>query len=275
MNGRDTVLDVNGLYVQIQTDRGMVQAVRNVSFRIEAGKVLGIVGESGCGKSMTCLAILQLLHRSASIVHGSIRLQGRELMDMNEGQIRRIRGRELSLILQNPMTAFNPVLTIGRQFIETIRTHTDLSRKQAKEKAIDCLKQMNLPDPERVFRQYPFELSGGMLQRVMIALSTLLKPSLLIADEPTTALDNVNRRNVIEAFRTIKTQGKTALLLVSHDLNVIGELADEVAVMRHGQIVESAPVDQLFASPKHEYTKLLLDARLTVGIRNEQESKAN
>ncbi|MCD9020929.1 ABC transporter ATP-binding protein [Cohnella silvisoli] len=263
------VLDVNELHVNIHADREQVQAVRNVSFRIQSGKVLGIVGESGCGKSMTCLAILGLLHPSARITKGSISLKGQPLSKLSQRQLTRIRGREIALILQNPMTAFNPVLTIGKQFTETLRAHQSISRQQANQRAIECLKQMALHDPEKVLGQYPFELSGGMLQRVMIALSLAMNPSLLIADEPTTALDPGNKSNVIEALRTVKREGKTAILLVSHDLDVIGELADDVAVMKDGQIVEIAPAEQLFSMPKHEYTKLLLDARLVANSSKE------
>ncbi|KQL46409.1 nickel import ATP-binding protein NikD [Brevibacillus choshinensis] len=266
MNERDILLDVNGLNVQIQTDYGLVSTVRDVSFQIMAGKVLGIVGESGCGKSMTCLAILQLLQKHATM-EGSIRLQGRELIGMTPKQMRKLRGQDICFIMQNPMNAFNPVLRIEKQFVETIRAHTSVSKIQAKYVAIECLKQMNLSDPEKVLGQYPFELSGGMLQRVMIALSIAMRPALLIGDEPTTALDNVNRRTVIDAFRKIKKEGETAILLVSHDLDVIGELADEVAVMKQGEIVEIAPATQLFTNPQHEYTKLLLDARMTVESR--------
>ncbi|WP_409346100.1 ABC transporter ATP-binding protein [Paenibacillus sp. MBLB4367] len=268
-NAIEPVLSVNGLSVQIQVEQGLLQVLHDISFRIEAGKVLGIVGESGSGKSMLCLAVLGLLHQSAKIVQGNIRVKGLELVGMPESKLRRIRGQELSLVLQNPMTAFNPVLTIGKQFVETLRAHKSLSRKQAKEKAVACMKQMSLPEPERIMSQYPFELSGGMLQRVMIALAISMEPSLLIADEPTTALDGMNRRNVMEAFRTIKEGGRTAILLVSHDLSVIGELADEIIVMKHGHMVESASAERLLASPEHEYTKLLWNARLTAESRNE------
>ncbi|BBH19067.1 ABC transporter ATP-binding protein [Paenibacillus baekrokdamisoli] len=270
MKERNAILEVDRLHVEIQTYQGSVQAVRDISFRIDEGKVLGLVGESGCGKSMTCLAIFGLLSQSAVLGKSSrIRLQGRELSTMSEEELRQLRGLDMSFILQNPMNAFNPVLTIGKQFQETIQAHTDFTRKQALTLAIEALAQMNLSEPAKLLKQYPFELSGGMLQRVMIALSLSLKPALLIADEPTTALDNVNRRNVIEAFQAVKAVGTTALLLVSHDLNVIGELADMVAVMKQGEIVEMAPTNEIFSNPQHEYTKLLLDARLTASSRKE------
>ncbi|WP_018757655.1 ABC transporter ATP-binding protein [Paenibacillus terrigena] len=269
MKEREIILDVQRLSISVQTERGITQAVQEVSFQIEAGKVLGIVGESGCGKSMTCMSILGLLPLSARMDHGSMKLRGQGLTDMTANQLRHIRGRELSLVLQNPMTAFNPALTIGKQFIETLRTHAKLSQQRAKEMAIDCLKQMNLAEPERILKQYPFELSGGMLQRIMIALSLSMKPSLIIADEPTTALDNVNRHHVMEAFRSIKAAGHTSILLVSHDLSVIAGLADHIIVMKDGLIVEQGDADRLMADPKHEYTKMLWDARLTVNSRNE------
>ncbi|WP_088835376.1 ABC transporter ATP-binding protein [Paenibacillus tyrfis] len=267
MSDRDTILDVNGLSVYIQTDYGLVHAVQEVSFQVRPGKVMGIVGESGCGKSMTCMAVLGLLPAAAAITQGSVRLRGKELTDLKESDFRRIRGKELSLVLQNPMTAFNPVLTVGKQFAETLRTHQNLSRKQADQLAVDCLKQVGLLEAEKILGQYPFELSGGMLQRIMVALSVSMKPALLIADEPTTALDSVNRRKVMEMFRRIKEEENTAILLVSHDLSFIGELADEVMVMKQGRIVEKAAATELMTCPQHEYTKLLLDARLTADSR--------
>ncbi|WP_036692280.1 ABC transporter ATP-binding protein [Paenibacillus tyrfis] len=267
MSDRDTILDVNGLSVHIQTDYGLVHAVQEVSFQVGPGKVMGIVGESGCGKSMTCMAVLGLLPAAAAITQGSVRLRGKELTDLKESDFRRIRGKELSLVLQNPMTAFNPVLTVGKQFAETLRTHQNLSRKQADQLAVDCLKQVGLLEAEKILGQYPFELSGGMLQRIMVALSVSMKPALLIADEPTTALDSVNRRKVMEMFRRIKEEENTAILLVSHDLSFIGELADEVMVMKQGRIVEKAAATELMTCPQHEYTKLLLDARLTADSR--------
>ncbi|WP_028775393.1 ABC transporter ATP-binding protein [Shimazuella kribbensis] len=269
MNQKEIVLDVKGLDVQVHSNQGKLQVVQDLSFQIESGKVLGIVGESGCGKSITCLAILQLLDRVQYVTQGSIRLKELELTNRTEAQLQKIRGKEISLILQNPMNAFNPALTIEKQFLETIYAHSKLSRKQAHDQAVKSLDEMNLPNPKELLKQYPFELSGGMLQRVMIALSICMKPMLLLADEPTTALDSVNRHHVVEALQIIKKQEKTAILLVSHDLNVIHELADEVAVMKKGQFVETGSVAQLFSNPKHEYTKLLLDARLTTGTRNE------
>ncbi|WP_239616514.1 ABC transporter ATP-binding protein [Cohnella mopanensis] len=257
------VLQVNELSIRVQgAEEEKTEVVQNVSFQIRSGQVLGVVGESGSGKSMTCMSILGLLPPTAKMTRGNIVLNDRSLTALTPRQLRGIRGREISLVLQNPMTAFNPVVTIGKQFIETLRAHQPMGMKVAKRLAIDALGKMTLQDPEKVMQQYPFELSGGMLQRVMIALSLSLNPSLLIADEPTTALDPVNKNNVIEMIRAIKKQGKTAILLVSHDLDVIGALADVVAVMKEGRIVEIAPVDELFIRPKHEYTKLLLDARL-------------
>ncbi|OPH50495.1 nickel import ATP-binding protein NikD [Paenibacillus ferrarius] len=272
MKEEECVLDVRGLSVQVQSHQGWTPVVDDVSFQIKAGQVLGIVGESGCGKSMTSLAILGLLPAAARLSQGSIALKGQELTTMKPAQLRRIRGQELSLIMQNPMTAFNPLVTIGTQFAETLFAHQNMTRKQASTHASTCLKQMNLHEPERILKQFPFELSGGMLQRVMIALSLSLNPSLLIADEPTTALDSINRRNVVDAFRAIKKEAKTAILLVSHDLNVIEKVADVVAVMKKGQLVEMAATHDLLTSPQNEYTQLLWNSRLTLGSRHEQES---
>ncbi|MCY9589896.1 ABC transporter ATP-binding protein [Paenibacillus chitinolyticus] len=274
MSSRSIVLEVNSLHVSMQTNRGLVHhAVQDSSFQIEAGKVLGIVGESGCGKSTTCMAILGLLPAPAQITNGSIKLRGKELVGLAQQQMRHLRGKELALILQNPMTAFNPTLTIGKQFTETLRAHQALSRTQAEQKAMDAIRQMGLNDAEKIINQYPFELSGGMLQRIMIALSISMKPSLLIADEPTTALDSVNRYMVMKTFQKIKEEGHTAILLVSHDLGFIRKLADEVIVMKEGRVVEMSDTEQILSSPQNEYTKMLLDARLTADSRIEQESK--
>ncbi|MBB6674676.1 ABC transporter ATP-binding protein [Cohnella nanjingensis] len=273
MSDRQTVLDVRHLSIEVQSDRGQTKAVQDVTFRIRAGEVLGIVGESGCGKSMTCLSILGLLPPSASLTYGSIRLGGRELTGLAPREMIRIRGSEVSLVVQNPMTAFNPLLTIGSQFIETLRLHGFRSRKEATEQAIRCLARMNLKDPGRILSQYPFELSGGMLQRVMIGLSISTNPALLVADEPTTALDSMNRGGVIDAFHAIKANRETAILLVSHDLNVIEALADAVVVMKKGRIIESGTVEKLRDNPEQEYTKLLWEARLTRSSRYQNGSR--
>jgi nickel transport system ATP-binding protein len=210
------------------------------------------------------MSILQLLNRKETTIEGSIMLKGQELNGLAEKEMRKIRGKDIAFIMQNPMNAFTPVFTIGHQFVETIRSHTSLNKKQATELAIESMKQVNLPDPGKLLKYYPFQLSGGMLQRVMIAIAASLHPAVIIADEPTTALDVNNQKNVLRHLDKIRSEYGSAILLISHDLGVVSEMADEVAVMQHGKIVEKAGVFQLFDSPKHEYTKKLLNARPTL-----------
>ncbi|TVX99094.1 ABC transporter ATP-binding protein [Cohnella terricola] len=273
MDNRQKVLDVRALEIEIVSERGRMKAVQHLSFGIETGQVLGIVGESGCGKSMTCMSILGLLPDSAHVTRGSIRLNGIELTGLSSKKLMQIRRHQLSLVLQNPMTAFNPLKTIGSQFVETLRLKSNCSKKQAFELATQRLAEMNLPEPDRVLSQYPFELSGGMLQRIMIGLATANNPTLLIADEPTTALDNGNREHVLNAIRRIKAKGGTAMLLVSHDLSVIEAVADTVIVMKKGQIVESGLTKDVIRHPQAEYTKLLCDSRLTWSNPNQDRSQ--
>lgn len=255
------VLEVRDLQVQLHNVDSPTTLLQSIHLDIGKGRVFGLVGESGSGKSITCNAILQLLDPQRMKATGSIRLNGRELSSLPSEEMRRIRGKEIGCIIQNPMNAFTPVYTIGSQFIETLRTHADLSKGQAKEQAIAALADMNLPEPAKLMRMYPFQLSGGMLQRVMIAVSMCLRPDLVIADEPTTALDVVNQLRVLQALNRLRTEYGTSILLISHDLGVISQMADEVAVMQRGQIVEQASVHELFDQPQHEYTRMLLHAR--------------
>jgi nickel transport system ATP-binding protein len=261
MNNQQNVLEVRDLHVQVTTATGTISLVQDIQLELQTGRVLGLVGESGSGKSITCLSLLQLFDCSTMSVEGSIRLNNRELNGLDAEEMRRIRGKDISLIMQNPMNAFTPVYTIGNQFIETIRTHTALTKKQAFELAVASLHDVNLPNPHEIMRRYPFQLSGGMLQRVMIAIALCLQPSVIIADEPTTALDVTNQLQVLRQLDDLRSKYGTAILLISHDLGVIAEMADDVAVMQHGRIVEQADVYQLFDHPQHEYTKQLLNAR--------------
>lgn len=263
------VLQVNGLRVKVKTEQGTLPLVHNIDLELKPGRVLGLVGESGSGKSVTCLSILQLLDQKTTCVEGSIRLHGRELNGLRAEEMRRIRGKEIAIIMQNPMNAFSPVFTIGDQFVETIRTHTALTKKQAVDLAVASLQDVNLPDPSGLMRRYPFQLSGGMLQRVMIAVAMCLRPSVLIADEPTTALDVTNQLQVLRQLDRIRSEHGTSILLISHDLGVIAEMADDVAVMQHGRIVEKADVYALFDHPQHAYTKELLDARPKLEINQQ------
>ncbi|MGF9893015.1 nickel import ATP-binding protein NikD [Priestia megaterium] len=258
------VLQIRDLHVQIETKNGATTFVQDINFELKRGRILGLVGESGCGKTVTSMSILQLLDRKTTTIEGSIMLKGQELNGLAEKEMRKIRGKDIAFIMQNPMNAFTPVFTIGHQFIETIRSHTQWNKKQATELAIESMQQVNLPDPDKLLKYYPFQLSGGMLQRVMIAIAASLHPAIIIADEPTTALDVNNQKKVLRHLDKIRSEYGSAILLISHDLGVISEMADEVAVMQHGKIVEKADVFQLFDSPKHEYTKKLLNARPTL-----------
>lgn len=258
------VLEVSDLHVKVKTPTETIPLVQDIHFELKPGRVLGLVGESGSGKTVTSLSLLQLLDRKTTSIEGSIRLHDRELNELSAKEMRRIRGKEIALIMQNPMNAFTPVYTIGNQFIEMIRTHTALTKKEAFELAVNSLHDVNLPNPSDVMRRYPFQLSGGMLQRVMIAISLCLRPSVIIADEPTTALDVTNQLQVLRQLDWIRSEYDTSILLISHDLGVISELADDVIVMQNGRIVEKTDVYQLFDHPQHEYTKKLLHARPTL-----------
>lgn len=263
---RSNVLKVSDLHVQVQTNDGASTLVQDISFELKKGKVLGLVGESGSGKTVTSMSILQLLDRKTTTIEGNITLQGRELNGLDDKEIREIRGKDIAFIMQNPMNSFTPVFTIGNQFIEMIRSHTSLNKKQAKELAIDAMQNVNLPNPAKLLKSYPFQLSGGMLQRVMVAMAACLKPSVIIADEPTTALDVHNQLQVLRHLDKIRSEYGTSILLISHDLGVISEMADDVVVMQHGRIVETANVFELFDNPQHEYTKKLLNACLSINL---------
>ncbi|MEG7333468.1 nickel import ATP-binding protein NikD [Bacillus sp. 0102A] len=260
------VLKVRDLHVQAKTQKGVSTLVQDVNFELKRGQILGLIGESGCGKTVTGMSILQMLHQKTTKVEGSISLQGRELNGLADQEMRKIRGKDVAYIMQNPMNAFTPVFTIGHQMVETIRSHTSFNKKQAKELAIEALHNVSLSNPVKLLKSYPFQLSGGMLQRVMIATAVCLHPAILIADEPTTALDVNNQKTVLKHLDAMRSEYGTAILLISHDLGVIAEMADEVAVMQKGKIAEKADVFQLFDAPKHEYTKKLLGARLTLPI---------
>ncbi|MDF2647469.1 MAG: nickel import ATP-binding protein NikD [Paenibacillus sp.] len=269
MRESQNILQVSGLHVKVKAGDGTLPLVHNIDLELKPGRVLGLVGESGSGKSVTCLSILRLLDRKTTSVEGSIRLHGRELNGLRNEEMRRIRGKEIAFIMQNPMNAFSPLFTIGDQFVETIRTHTALTKKQAFELAVTSMQDVNLPDSSELMRRYPFQLSGGMLQRVMIAFAMCMRPSVLIADEPTTALDVTNQLQVLRQLNLIRSEYGTSILLISHDLGVIAEMADDVAVMQHGRIVEKADVYELFDHPQHAYTKELLDARPKLQINQQ------
>lgn len=252
------LLEVVNLRTAFQTDHGEVVSVDSVSFSLKPGEVIGIVGESGCGKSVTSLSIMRLLGQRGRIKQGEIRFEGTDLAQLTEDRLREIRGNRISMIFQEPMTSLNPVLSIGNQLVEGIKLHLSLSSKEAKEYAIDMLKKVGIPRAEAIMKEYPHALSGGMLQRVMIAMALACKPKLLIADEPTTALDVTIQAQILELMKDLRADLGTAILLITHDLGVVAEMADKVLVLYAGQVVEEADVFSLFDEPKHPYTKGLM-----------------
>src|SRR5689334_9252719 len=257
----ETILDIADLRTWFFTRDGVVRAVDGVSFHVFPGETLAIVGESGCGKSVTSLSILRLVPSPPGrIVSGAIRFAGRDLLALPEAEMRRIRGNEISMIFQEPMTSLNPVLTVGRQIGETLRLHQGLSRQQAEAKAVEMLTLVGIPEPGRRVREYPHQLSGGMRQRVMIAIALACNPKLLIADEPTTALDVTIQAQILDLMRDLKHRVGAAIVLITHDLGVVAEVAERVIVMYAGRKVEEAAVGPLFRSPRHPYTQGLLGA---------------
>ncbi|MEL7450238.1 MAG: ABC transporter ATP-binding protein [Pseudomonadota bacterium] len=255
----EPLLSVDNLSIEFSTERGVVRAVDNVSFDVRAGETLGIVGESGCGKTVTGLSLLRLIPSPPGrIVSGSIRLRGKDLVALPERDMRAIRGRDISMIFQEPMTALNPVFTVGNQMAEVLRRHKGLSRRQALAGAIDMLHRVGLPDPARRVKEYPHQLSGGMRQRVMIGMALSCGPQILVADEPTTALDVTTQAQVMEQIVALQKEFDMAVILITHDLGVVAESCQRALVMYCGRVVEDAPVKSLFATPHHPYTSGLL-----------------
>lgn len=256
----ENLLEVKGLKTYFYTSRGVVRAVDGVDFAIRSGETLGIVGESGCGKSMTSLSILQLLPPGGRVAGGEILFQGKNLLKYSKKEMEKIRGNDISVIFQEPMTSLNPVYTVGRQISEAIRLHQKLSKKEAYEKSIEMLKLVGIPSPEKRVDEYPHEMSGGMRQRVMIAMALSCDPALLIADEPTTALDVTIQAQILELMREIKQRLKMSIMMITHDMGVVAEMADDVMVMYAGKVMEYADVHSIFKDPKHPYTQGLLNA---------------
>jgi len=253
------LLAIEDLQTHFFTRDGVVRAVDGVSYAVEAGETLAVVGESGCGKSVTALSILRLVPSPPGrVVGGAIRFEGVDLLQIGEGEMRRIRGNEISMIFQEPMTSLNPVLTVSRQITETLILHQGLTARAAAARAIEMLRLVRIPEPERRARQYPHELSGGMRQRVMIAMALACHPKLLIADEPTTALDVTIQAQILDLMRELKSEIGAAIILITHDLGVVAEMAQRVVVMYAGRKVEEAPVGDLFRRPQHPYTLGLL-----------------
>jgi peptide/nickel transport system ATP-binding protein len=252
------LLEVNDLRTHFRTDDGVVKAVDGVTFKVEKGKTLGIVGESGSGKSVTCLSIMGLNPRVNSISSGQALWKGDDLLKMNSRQLRNIRGDDIAMIFQDPMTSLNPVKTIGAQLIEAVLLHRDVSKKQARARAVELLKAVGIPRAERRIDDYPHQFSGGMRQRVMIAMALINDPDLLIADEPTTALDVTTQAQILNLMMKLQADFGSAIIMITHDLGVIAEIADEVVVMYAARVAEQAPVENLFARPHHPYTWGLL-----------------
>lgn len=253
------MLEIRDLSITLQTAQGPKKVVQHVDFQIPTGTTLGIVGESGSGKTMLCYAILQLFRESRHY-GGDILLEGRSLLGMDEQQLRGLRGNDVACILQNPMAMFNPIITIGEHMIETVQAHRSLSKKQALHIATEQLAFFQLTD-SRLLKKYPHELSGGMLQRVMIAMAMSLRPKLLLADEPTTALDTMTQLKILEELSHCQQQYQTTMLIVSHDLGVIARMADQIVVMRRGKIMEYGPAERILQNPVHSYTKALVAAK--------------
>jgi oligopeptide transport system ATP-binding protein len=265
----EPLLEVDDLFVEFWTSRGTVHAVNGVSFAIRPGETLGIVGESGSGKSVSALALLGILPRAGKVPQGSARFQGRELLGMSDKQLREIRGRDLAMIFQDPMTSLNPVLTVGRQIREALEVHLDLKRKAANERVVELLSQVGIPGARQRIGDYPHQFSGGMRQRVMIAMALACRPKLLIADEPTTALDVTIQAQILALLNELVLEHDTALILITHDLGVVAGMCERVGVMYAGTFVETAQAEELFASGRHPYTHGLLRSvpRLDAGRR--------
>ena len=253
-----SLLEVKNLRTSFFTDAGEVKAVNDVSFFLDRGKVLGIIGESGSGKSVTAYSIMQILAGTGKIVGGSIKFDGKELVGIDEKEMKTVRGNKISIIFQDPMTSLNPTYTIGKQLMEPIMLHTNRTRKQARERAIEMLRLVNINEPEKRMKQYPFELSGGMRQRVMIAMALACEPDILIADEPTTALDVTIQAQILELMSDLQKELGMAIILITHDLGVVAQMCDEVIVMYAGSICEQGTADEIFYNPRHEYTKGLM-----------------
>ncbi len=253
-----SLLEVSNLKTSFFTDEGEVKAVNDLSFSLDHGKVLGIVGESGSGKSVTAYSIMQILAPTGKIVSGSIKFDGQELVGVGEKTMKTIRGNKISIIFQDPMTSLNPTYTIGHQLTEAIVLHTERDKKQAHEHAIEMLGLVNINEPQKRMKQYPFEFSGGMRQRIMIAMALACEPDILIADEPTTALDVTIQAQILDLMKQLQEELGMAIIMITHDLGVVAQMCDEVIVMYAGSICEQGTVDEIFYSPCHEYTKGLI-----------------
>ena len=270
MKDDEILLEVSGLKTYFQDRKGQVPAVDGVDFFLRKGETLGIVGESGCGKSVTSMSILHLLPPKGRIVDGTIRFKGRDITHLPPAEMAKLRGKEIAMIFQEPMTSLNPVYTVGYQISEMILRHEKVSKKEARARAIEMLRLVNIPAPEKRIDEYPHELSGGMRQRVMIAMALSCNPELLIADEPTTALDVTIQAQILDLMRTLKQTLNTSIMMITHDLGVVAEMSDYVLVMYAGMVMEYSDVRSLFADPLHPYTQGLLKALPRMGESQEK-----
>src|SRR5438270_10198420 len=270
LNPDGTLLNVTGLKTYFRTMDGVVKAVDGVDFSLKPGQTLGIVGESGCGKSVTSLSVMRLIDPPGWIAGGQMLFRGTDLATLSEKEMRRIRGDEISMIFQEPMTSLNPVFTVGNQVMEAIIEHRKVSKREALAQTVELFRMVGIPSPERRVKDYPHNMSGGMRQRVMIAMALALQPDLLIADEPTTALDVTIQAQILELIKDLRTKVGSAVLLITHDIGVVAEMADDVTVMYTGKVVEHGPVTDVLTKPKHPYTMGLLNSIPSMGKKNQR-----
>jgi oligopeptide/dipeptide ABC transporter ATP-binding protein len=270
--GDRPLLEVRGLRTSFQTRDGLVKAVDGIDFHVDRGEIMGLVGESGCGKSVTSLSIMRLVGRPGRIDAGEVIFDGRDLLKLKPDEMRKLRGDRLSMIFQQPQSSLNPVWDVGTQIAEVLQLHRNMKRGPARARALELLRMVGIPDPERRLKSYPHEMSGGMAQRVMIAMALACEPELLIADEPTTALDVTIQAQILDLMRNLREQTGTAIILITHDLGVVAEMADRVAVMYAGEIVEQTDVTTLFRQPRHPYTRGLIASIPVVGVVRESLS---
>lgn len=264
------LLEVQNIKTQFLTEAGVVQAVDGVSFYVKPGEVLGIVGESGCGKSVTVLSVMQLVSEPGEVVEGKVLFNGRDLLSLPERELMKIRGNQISMIFQQPQSCLNPVFKVGDQIVEVLRQHQGMNREQAKKRTIELFEMVGIPEPNARFSAYPHEFSGGMAQRAMIAMAVACSPDLLIADEPTTALDVTIQAQILDLMNELKDKLETSIILITHDLGVVAEMCDRVMVMYAGRVVEEANVFELFENPKHPYTQDLLGATPELGMAEKE-----
>ncbi len=258
------LLEVKNLTTTFVGDYGKNISVDHIDFHVDEGEVLCIVGESGCGKSVTSLSVMGLLGRGGKVPEGSVLFEGKDLLTLTEKELDRVRGDHMTMIFQDPLTSLNPVFTVGSQITESIRTHMQLSKEEAKKRAIELLAKVGMPDAEGTMKKYPHTLSGGMRQRVMIAMALSCNPKLLIADEPTTALDVTIQAQIMKLLKQLQQESGMSMILITHDIGLVAQMADRVMVMYAGQLIEEAPVKELFSNPRHPYTKALLDTVPTI-----------